>query len=344
MTELTLLRQMEESNKDFLAGNARYLDAAGEPFVVITCIDPRLTGFLEPALGLPRHRAVVIRTAGNQISERTKDELRSIAAAVYIKKASEIFIVGHTDCSMAAFSVSEVTDAFRKVGVPRSAFGDDDLRVWFGAFANIRNNVISSGEFLTKSGILPRSIKIHGLIFETNLGSIEVVLDGDLASQGAARPPLEPEPAKAADPVAEGRKDERTKLPPKTPPLPPIPDQGTQKSRAGPIVIGEPPVAMQEMRAEVTPDSLLAATLVVRNFIHQERNNQKLQKSIANLKQTWLRKKSPSRIFTDLASIAKEYEKDYPNLRGALLYLENAVKSGSTGKIGIVEIMKRLLD
>jgi carbonic anhydrase len=345
MTEPTLLRQIVEANKSFLAGTARYLDPAGEPFVVVACIDPRLTGFLEPALGLPRHRAVVIRTAGNQLSERTRDELRSLAAAVYIKKAGEVLVVGHTDCSMAAFSASEVADAFRKAGIPRSAFGDDDLRTWFGAFASIRNNVISSVEFLRKSGLLPRSTKIHGLILETNLGSIEVVLDGDLAARGAAPPPLESESAKAPPPpIEKDKKEGLAESRPDRTPQAAAPASAAQKSKKGPVVVGQPAAAARGDQAGTSPDSLFAAALVLRNFIHQQRHDQKLQKAIAGLKTTWQQEKSPSRIFAELGNITRAYESDYPNLRGALLYLENAVKSGSADKIGIAEIMKRLLD
>src|SRR5512144_647566 len=108
MTESSLLRQIEEANKSYRAGTPRLLDPAGDPFVVICCIDPRLTGFLEPALGLPKHRAVVIRTAGNRMSAADPDALRSVAVALFVKNAREILVVGHTDCGLASFSAVAV--------------------------------------------------------------------------------------------------------------------------------------------------------------------------------------------------------------------------------------------
>ncbi len=332
MTEPTLLRQIVEANKSFLSGNPRYLDPAGEPFVVVSCIDPRLTGFVEPALGLPRHRAIVIRTAGNQFSERTRDEIRSVAAAVYVKKAGEIIVVGHTDCGMAAFSASEAADAFRRAGIPRSAFGDADLRTWFGAFPNIRNNVIGSAEFLMKSGLLPPTVKIHGLILETNLGSIEVVLDGDLVSQGATPPPLEPEPTK-----------EESAESPEIPPHSVVPAQTPQKPAKEPMVVQASDGARGD-QAEAIPDSLLATALVMKNFLHQQRHDQKLQRAIADLKTIWHQEKNPSRILAGLANIANAYKNDYPSLRGAFLHLENMAKSGNADKTVIAEIIKRFLD
>jgi len=344
MTEPTLLRQIVEANKSFLTGTARYLNSAGEPFVVVACIDPRLTGFLEPALGLPRHRALVIRSAGNQISERTRDILRSIAAAVHIGKAGEVIVVGHTDCRLAAFSASEAAEAFRKAGIPRSAFGDDDLRTWFGAFASIRNNVIGSVEFLRKAGILPSTVKIHGLILETNLGSVEVVLDGDLVSQGAAPPSLELETAKPAPPVEKDKKEAVGEPHPERHPSAAAHTPAATQPRKGPVIVGTPVAAERPEQLEAAPDSLFAAALVLKNFLHRERDDQKLQKAITNLKMIWQKEKSPSRVFAELGNITRTYESEYPNLRIALLYLENAIKSGSADKIGFAEIMRRLLE
>jgi carbonic anhydrase len=345
MTGQTLLRQIVEANKSFLAGTPRFLDPAGEPFVVVACIDPRLTGLLEPALGLPRHRAIVIRTAGNQLSQRTHDELRSIAVALYVKSAREIFVVGHTDCGMSTFSVAEVTENFRKAGIPRSAFGDEDLRTWFSAFASIRNNVLGSIEYLRRSGFIACDVKIHGLILETNQGSLEVALDGDLISQGAAPPVMEQEPAKTVPPVGEdvGKEDATVPMLGKTP-FPSSPAQAAQKQKKGPIVVGQPAINAKGDTAAATPDSLFAAALVLKNFIYHERQDQRLQKSIADLRTMWRQEKSPTHVFAGLGNIIRAYEADYPNLRGAVLYLENAIKSGSADKIGVTEIMRRFLD
>src|SRR5688500_13078013 len=180
MADRSLLQEICESNKAFLAGTPRRLDDKGDSFVVVSCIDPRLTDFLEPALGLPRHRAVVTRTAGNIISADCQGVLRSIAAAFYLKQGKEVFVVGHTDCALSKFSAAEVIDTFRGKGVPRSAFGNGDLRTWFGAFNDVKDNVIRSVNFLRRSGIVPGDTKIHGLVLGTEDGRLEIVIDGDV--------------------------------------------------------------------------------------------------------------------------------------------------------------------
>jgi carbonic anhydrase len=98
---------------------------------------------------------------------------------VYLKGARQVFVVGHTDCALADFSASAVMETFQRAGVPRSAFGDQDLGGWFGAFHDIRANVLQTIESLRNSGVLPDRLKIHGIILGTHDGKLEIVFDDD---------------------------------------------------------------------------------------------------------------------------------------------------------------------
>jgi len=211
MSETTLLRRILEANKSFLAGAGRPLDASGEPFVVVACMDARLTGLLEPAMGLPRNRAVIVRTAGNRVSRANPDVLRSIAVGFFVKGAREVFVVGHTDCAMAGFSAAQAAENFRKAGVARAAFGDEDLRTWFGAFVSVEANVRESVDALRRSGLVPAGGKVHGLIIDTAGGALQVIVDGDA------------EPASARAPEAEVARAPVEAAAPKPPPIPPVP-------------------------------------------------------------------------------------------------------------------------
>jgi carbonic anhydrase len=344
MTESILLRQIEEANKSYRAGTPRLLDPAGEPFLVLTCIDPRLTGFLESALGLPRHRAVMIRTAGNQISAHTPDVLRSIAAALYIKNAREIVVAGHTDCALANFSAAAVAENFRQAGIPRTAFGDQDLRTWFGAFGSVRDNLIASIDYLRNSALVPREVKVHGLIFDTEKGSFEVVVDGNVVRASPTPSVMDTEDAKSA-PAADESPDKKTAAEPPAAvkaPAAPAPTAPPPAAKKGPVIVGEP--AAKTGPAPAPTDSLLEAALVLRDFFHRERQNQQLQKGVANLRMLWRQEKSPVRIFQELQKLSHAYRERYPNLPGALLYLENAVKTGSADRIGFGELLRRMID
>jgi len=311
--------------------------------VVVACIDPRLTGFLEPALGLPRNRATVIRTAGNQLSARTLDALRSIAVALYVKKAREIVIVGHTDCGMAGFSVAEVTDNFRNAGIARSAFGDEDLRTWFGAFASVRDNVLGSIEYLRKSGLISRDVKTHGLILDTSQGTIEVVVDGDLIREGAAPPPVGSVLDKTGPTIGEkGKEEAMADSATASTPSQVAHPQAEPVPKKGPIVVGQP--AAKPDRAAAAPGSVVEAALILRDFFNRERQSQQMQKAIADLRSTWRQEKNPYHVVAELQKIGRAYETQYPRLPGAFAYLENAIRSGSADKIGFGEIMKRIFD
>jgi carbonic anhydrase len=341
MTETSLLQQIVGANKSFLSGIPKFLDAAGDPFVVVSCIDARLTGLLEPALGLPRHRAGIIRTAGNQLNERNRDTLRSIAAALFVKNAREILIVGHTDCGMCSFSVAEVTENFRKAGIARSAFGDEDLRTWFGAFAGVRENVLGSIAFLRKSGLVPGTVKIHGIILDTEKGALEIVLDGDLVREVAAPLPGPPEPTRAeAAPTPKTKEEAAGILAPEPPPAAAKP-QPEALAKKGPIVVG---ASGAKAAPPPPPNSLLDAAMILRDAFHRERQNPQIQKTLASIKAKWNQDRNPYRIFEELQQIAHGYEARYPRVPGALAYLEQAVRSGHADKIGFGEIFKRIFD
>jgi len=326
MSEATLLHQILEANKDYLAGSPRPLDSSGAPFLVITCIDPRLSAFLEPALGLPRHRALLIRVAGNLI---TDDTLHSVAVALYVKKAEEIYIVGHTDCGMTKFSAAEVAENFRNAGIQRAAFGDQDLRQWFGAFNSVRDNVVSGIETLRDSGLISPQIKIHGLLFDSNQGSLEVVVDGNLHP---ASPPL-PASSEAQDKIEAAAIEESSKeaVPPPAPK-----DAGQQTHKPANI---STPAAGPE-----ASDSLLAAMTVLQEFIQKEKQSRQLQDVFYNLRLQWRRDKNPALIFGELKRLGNTYRERYPNVPGALLYLEKALRSGRVDKLGFTDLLKRLLD
>ena len=340
MTEQDLLQQILAANKRFLAGNPHPPATEGKPFAVVACIDSRLTGLLEPALGLPRHRAVVIRTAGNQITERCRDAVRSIATALYVKKAEEIVIVAHTDCDLARFSAAQAAENFRSAGIRREAFGNEDLRSWFGAFSSIRDNLLGSIAYLRNSGIVPRTMKIHGLLLDSERGGIEVVVDGNTTPDV----PLPQAPAPEAEkPVAAeaGEPDEAAPAPRAAQgPPPPLPRE--QAPRKGPIIVGQP-----QAPAAPAPEpvgSLLEAALILRDFFYRERQSQQVRQVASSLKTIWNKEKNPAQIFAEIEKTARSYQTKYPRIPGALDYLDQAIRNGSADRIGFAEILKRIFD
>jgi len=88
---------------------------------------------------------------------------------------TEVIVVGHTSCRMAAFDSSAFIDAFRRRGVPREAFGSEDLRAWAGAIPDPRRGIQMSVASILAAPFLPRDLAVGGLLLDDASGTLEVV-------------------------------------------------------------------------------------------------------------------------------------------------------------------------
>jgi len=141
---------------------------------VVACHDPRLDGLLREALGLEPRTVVLHRTAGAHVS-RGGDLLRSLALATFRYGLTEVLVVGHSSCRMAAFRTAEFVDAFRARGVPRDAFGPDDLRTWVGAVPDAKRGVIDSVAAIREAAFLPKDLEVTGAVLDDRTGVLEIV-------------------------------------------------------------------------------------------------------------------------------------------------------------------------
>ncbi len=341
MSPSTILEQMQAANSRYRAGKSEPMDSSGPPFVVLACIDPRLTGFLEPALGLPRNRAIVVRTAGNQAGPSNHDAIRSIAAAIYVRQASEIFVTGHTDCAMASFSSSQVIDAFRDAGVPRTAFGEGDLREWFGAFPDVRGNVVSAVEYLRKCECMPRAVKVHGIILSLADASLEVVVNGYLAPVAAPTPaPASakdvqvPTPAKAASQV---RGDEG-----EAPPVSSVPSAAATKAK--PVVIPEARTTPGRRAEKIpAPQTMMDAVIALREILVAERRDPQVRRKLGEFASLVRHERNPVRILAALDALLSDAEGRYPQLPGILAFLRASLEAPGAGS-KFSEFMRRIAE
>jgi carbonic anhydrase len=341
MSATTILEQMRAANAKYRAGHPEPIESPGTPFIVLACIDPRLTGFLEPALGLPRTRAIVVRTAGNQAGPANHDVIRSIAAAIFLRQAGEVFVIGHTDCAMASFSSAQVIEAFRNAGVARTAFGEGDLREWFGAFSDVKGNVTSSVEYLRKCACIPRTVKVHGLILSLEDASLEVVVNGDLAPVTAPAPAATPEKETPAPAPVKAESEER-RHDEAPPPVPPVPPSLLPKAR--PVVIPETK-AMPGRRAEKipAPQTMMDAVIALREILVAERRDPQVKRQLAEFSSLVRRERNPARILAALETIISDAEGRYPQLPGILAFLRASVEAPGAGS-KFSEFMRRIAE
>ena len=155
--------------------------APAKGIALFTCMDTRLVEFLEPALGLRRGDAKVIKNAGNTVVDPTGGVIRSLVVAVYMLGCEEIYVVGHRDCGMTEIDEDELEGRMRARGVTAEAISAvrPSLREWVGAFHDPDGNVRRVVEIIRESPLLPDDVPVHGLMFDPATGRLDVLVRGE---------------------------------------------------------------------------------------------------------------------------------------------------------------------
>lgn len=143
---------------------------------IFTCMDTRLTAFLEPALGIDRGDAKIIRNAGNTIVG--EDAIRSIAAAIYSLGAKEVIVLGHTECGMAHANPDKIKAKMIEMGISEEEIAKVDLVKWIGAIPSEEENVIETVEKIKNHPLISDEVPIHGFIIDIVSGELEILIDG----------------------------------------------------------------------------------------------------------------------------------------------------------------------
>jgi carbonic anhydrase len=150
-------------------------------FAIFTCMDTRLVDFLEPAMGIKRGDAKIIKNAGNILVDPLNGGvIRSLVAAIFMLGVEEVFVIGHEDCGMSAVHPEKLKSDMIARGVTPQSIETlvPDLAKWLGAFACPEENVIEVVEKIRANPLIPADVPIHGLIFCPNDGRLEVMVDG----------------------------------------------------------------------------------------------------------------------------------------------------------------------
>lgn len=179
---MTLLDTIMDANTKFVRPGA-FPPLPKNPkkqFAIFTCMDTRLVDFLEPAMGISRGDAKVIKNAGNTLIDPNGGIIRSLVAAVFMLGVEEVFVIGHQDCGMASVDSSELKQRMISRGISPQAIDDLDpgLAQWMGAFDHPCENVERVVSIIRQSPLIPKDVPIHGLIFCPNDGHLEIITSG----------------------------------------------------------------------------------------------------------------------------------------------------------------------
>jgi len=180
---VTQLESVMEANRRFTKPNAfpPLPKSPKKQLAIFTCMDTRLVDFLEPAMGLKRGDAKVIKNAGNIIVDPMAGAvIRSLVAGVFMLGVEEIFVIGHRDCGMAELDAESVKRDMIQRGISQDVIDIHvpDLKQWLGIFAHPVENVERVVKIIRHNPLIPKDVPIHGLIFCPNDGHLDVVVDG----------------------------------------------------------------------------------------------------------------------------------------------------------------------
>lgn len=180
---MTLLESVLQANRGFVKPSAfpPLPKSPAKQLAIFTCMDTRLVDFLEPAMGIRRGEAKVIKNAGNTIVDPMGGAvIRSLVAGIFMLGVEEVFVIGHRDCGMAEVDAESVKKDMIKRGISPDTIDIHvpDLKQWLGIFSHPIENVERVVKILRHNPLIPKDVPIHGLLFCPNDGHLDVVVNG----------------------------------------------------------------------------------------------------------------------------------------------------------------------
>ncbi|TMQ05163.1 MAG: carbonic anhydrase [Deltaproteobacteria bacterium] len=180
---------MTKIRDEILTANRRYADSFGDKaklalppargFALLTCMDARI----DPArlAGLAEGDAHVIRNAGGRASD---DAIRSLVISHKLLGTNECFVIHHTNCGMELFtddimrdllshSLATATYDGTRWSDPGGGGGSHagDFIDWL-TIKDLAASVVVDVERIRQHPLVPRTIPIHGYIYEVTTGRL----------------------------------------------------------------------------------------------------------------------------------------------------------------------------
>lgn len=151
--------------------------------VILSCMDTRLTELLPKALNLKNGDAKIIKNAGASIMHPFGSITRSVLVAVYEFQADEVFVIGHYDCGMSNLNSEEILEKAMERGISSEAIttlfnAGIDVKKWLKGFNSVEESIKESVESIKNHPLIPKDVRIHGLIMEPETGKLDVIVNG----------------------------------------------------------------------------------------------------------------------------------------------------------------------
>ena len=155
----------------------------GKKLVILSCMDTRLTELLPKALNLKNGDAKIVKNAGATIMHPFGSIIRSIIVAIYEFNTDEVLVIGHKNCGMSNINGEEIINKIINRGISKETIdtiknSGINIDKWLHGFDSVEDSVRESVDLIKKHPLVPKDIKVHGLIMDPETGFLEVVIKG----------------------------------------------------------------------------------------------------------------------------------------------------------------------
>src|SRR5699024_1355160 len=126
----------------------------------------------------------MLKNAGAIIRKPFDSIMKSILVAVYELKAEEVTVIGHHDCGMSHVDTDKLTETMKEKGVTDQTLdtlihSGIDLHEEFHGFDTVEESVEQSVSIIRNHPLLPKEVKVHGLVIDPATGKVDVVTRED---------------------------------------------------------------------------------------------------------------------------------------------------------------------
>lgn len=178
---------MLEYNKQFVA-EERYKkyetnSLPNKRMVVFTCMESRLVELLPRALNIQNGDVKMLKNAGAIIRKPFDSIMKSILVAIYELEAEVVTVIGHHDCGMSHVEQPALITKMFEQGVPKSTLdtlehAGIDLYEEFSGFNTVEESVQQSVDIIRYHPLLPKHVKVYGLVMDPGTGKVDIVVEG----------------------------------------------------------------------------------------------------------------------------------------------------------------------
>ena len=171
-----------ETNKDYVKHHpelpkAELTSHPTKKLGIVTCMDTRLVGMLEEALGFHRGEIIVIKAAGNSVTQPIDNIVQSLLVATYGMEIEDVLIIGHENCGMIDFSATTFMESMKAKGISEDAIRmiEPGLIDWMDRFHISEDNVIYTVNFLRHHPLFPKGMGFYGGMMDPDTGEFRYI-------------------------------------------------------------------------------------------------------------------------------------------------------------------------